>query len=58
MAGASIAVIMLVLIVEGLFAAAPAGVVSPGVRARTPRRCDGAATVPGSLQTQFDQATP
>jgi osmoprotectant transport system permease protein len=46
MAGASIAVIALVLIVEGLFAILQRALVSEGVRARTPRRLRRAATVP------------
>ncbi len=58
MAGASIAVIILVLVVESLFALLQRIVVSPGVRARTPRRLRRAATVPSTLPTQFDQATP
>lgn len=46
MAGASIAIISLVLAVEALFAALQRVLVSPGVRARSPRRIRGAATVP------------
>jgi osmoprotectant transport system permease protein len=46
MAGASIAIIILVLVVEGLFALLQRAIVSPGVRARTPRRLRRAATVP------------
>ncbi|MET0143994.1 MAG: ABC transporter permease [Ilumatobacteraceae bacterium] len=46
MAGASIAIILLVLLVEGMFALLQRALVSPGVRARTPRRLRRAATVP------------
>ncbi len=46
MAGASIAIILLVLLVEGMFALLQRLIVSPGVRARTPRRLRRAATVP------------
>jgi osmoprotectant transport system permease protein len=46
MIGASIVVIALVLIVEGLFALLQRALVSEGVRARTPRRYRRAATVP------------
>jgi osmoprotectant transport system permease protein len=46
MAGASIAVITLVLSVEALFALLQRAIVSEGVRARTPRRLRRAATVP------------
>ena len=46
MAGASIAVITLVLLVETMFAIVQRAVVSEGVRARTPRRFRRAATVP------------
>ncbi len=49
MAGASIAVIALVLSVEALFALLQRVVVSPGVRARTPRRVRSAATLPVRL---------
>jgi osmoprotectant transport system permease protein len=49
MAGASIAVISLVLIVEGLFALLQRVVVSEGVRARTPRRVRRVATLPSQL---------
>jgi osmoprotectant transport system permease protein len=49
MAGASIAVIILVLGVEALFALLQRVVVSEGVRARTPRRMRRAATVPPTL---------
>jgi osmoprotectant transport system permease protein len=50
LAGASIAVIILVLTVEALFALLQRVVVSEGVRARTPRRLRRAATVPGEVQ--------
>ena len=50
MAGASIAVIVLVLSVEALFALLQRLIVSEGVRARTPRRLRRAATVPGEVQ--------
>jgi osmoprotectant transport system permease protein len=46
MAGASIAVIVLVLAVEGLFALLQRVAVSPGVRARSPRRVRASATLP------------
>jgi osmoprotectant transport system permease protein len=46
MAGASIAIIILVLAVEGLFALLQRAIVSPGVRARTPGRLRRAATMP------------
>lgn len=46
MAGASIAIIILVLAVEGLFAVLQRTLVSQGVRARSPRRIRAAATVP------------
>jgi osmoprotectant transport system permease protein len=46
MAGASIAIIILVLAVEGLFALLQRAIVSPGVRARTPGRLRRAATLP------------
>ena len=49
MAGASIAVIILVLAVEALFAMLQRVVVSEGVRARTPRRLRRTATVPTTL---------
>jgi osmoprotectant transport system permease protein len=52
MAGASIAVIVLVLTVEALFALLQRLVVSEGVRARTPRRLRRTATVP--VPTRFD----
>jgi len=54
MAGASIAVIVLVLAVEAMFALLQHVVVSEGVRARTPRRLRRTATVPTTL-TQIDQ---
>ena len=50
MAGASIAIITLVLLFEALFAVLQRVLVSPGVRARTPRRLRRAATVPVVLQ--------
>lgn len=46
MAGASIAVILLVLAVEGVFAIIQRRVVSEGVRARTPSRFRRAGTIP------------
>lgn len=45
-AGASIALITLVLLVEGLFALAQRALVSPGVRARTPRRLRSRGALP------------
>jgi osmoprotectant transport system permease protein len=51
MAGASIAIILLVLIVEGLFALLQRVLVSPGVRARTPSRFRRAATIPVLIDT-------
>jgi osmoprotectant transport system permease protein len=51
MAGASIAVIALVLSVEALFAILQRAVVSEGVRARTPPRFRRAATVPTAAVT-------
>jgi hypothetical protein len=46
MAGASIAIILLVLIVEAGFALLQRFAVSPGVRARTSRRVRAAGTLP------------
>jgi hypothetical protein len=54
MAGASIAVIILVLAVEALFALLQRVVVSEGVRARTPRRHRRTATVPTTLSLPTD----
>jgi osmoprotectant transport system permease protein len=45
-AGASIAIITLVLLVEGFFALAQRALVSPGVRARTPRRVRARGAMP------------
>jgi osmoprotectant transport system permease protein len=52
MAGASIAIITLVLLFEAMFAVLQRVLVSPGVRARTPRRLRRAATVPVVLQPE------
>ncbi len=49
MAGASIAVIVLVLAAEAMFALVQRVVVSEGVRARTPRRVRARATLPAQL---------
>ena len=57
MAGASIAVIILVLVVEALFALLQRVVVSEGVRARTPRRMRRAATVPATLSLPGEGST-
>ena len=55
MAGASIAVITLVLLVEACSPCSSGSSCRPGVRARTPRRLRRAATVPATLPTQFDR---
>lgn len=55
MAGASIAIIVLVLSVEGSFALAQRYAVSPGVRERLPRRVRAAGTMP---PVDLDDARP
>jgi osmoprotectant transport system permease protein len=57
-AGASILVIIMVLLVEGLFALIQRLVVSEGVRARTPTRLRRTATVPTAVQASFDAPLP
>lgn len=49
MAGASIAIITLVLLVEAMFALLQRTLVSPGVRERLPRRLRAAATLPPTV---------
>ena len=58
MAGASIAIIILVLVVEGLFALLQRASCLPGVRARTPRRLRRAATVPSATRRSSRRARP
>lgn len=57
MAGASIAIIILVLAVEAMFALLQRAIVSPGVRARTPGRLRRAASVPLGPVIETSQST-
>jgi osmoprotectant transport system permease protein len=56
--GASILVIVVVLVVEALFALLQRVLVSEGVRARTPRRLRRTATMPPSLPASFEAPLP